>query len=141
MALSAAFAWWELRAPEPLVRLALFRNPVYARGVAVSGMMTFAMLGCTVFLPLYFQLVLGMNPAAAGAMMLPQVVGMVLSSVLGGRIVSRLGRNRPFLLGGIGLELVGLVAWPRSRSWARRWRRSWSRWGCSAWAWGWGCPT
>lgn len=108
--LATAFAWWEARAPEPLIRLALFRNPVYARGVGVSGMMTFAMLGSTVFLPLYFQLVLGMSPARAGAMMLPQVVGMLASSILGGRIVSRSGRNRPFLLAGIGLELAGLVA-------------------------------
>ena len=55
------------QAPEPLIRLSLFRNAVFARGVAVGGMMTFAMLGSTVFLPLYFQLVLGMDPARAGA--------------------------------------------------------------------------
>ncbi len=104
------FLWWELRAPEPLIRLALFRNAVFARGVAVGGMMTFAMLGSTVFLPLYFQLVLGMSPAVAGMMMLPQVAGMLLSSVIGGQIVSRLGRNRPFLLAALGLEAVALAS-------------------------------
>ncbi len=104
------FIWREGRAPEPLMRLALFGNRVFARGVAVGGMMTFAMLGSTVFLPLYFQLVLGMSPALAGAMLLPQVVGMVLTSVIGGRIVSRRGRNRPFLLAGIGLEAVALAS-------------------------------
>lgn len=108
--LAGLFLWRETRAPEPLIRLSLFRNPVYARGVAVGGMMAFAMLGSTVFLPLYFQLVLGMDPAAAGAMMLPQVVGMVLTSVVGGRIVARLGRNRPFLLAGLGLEAVALAS-------------------------------
>jgi len=46
----------------------------------------------------------------AGAMMLPQVVGMLLSSVIGGRIVTRLGRNRPFLLAGLGLEAVALAS-------------------------------
>jgi hypothetical protein len=71
-------------------------------------MMTFAMLGSTVFLPLYFQLVLGMDPAVAGVMMLPQVVGMLLTSVIGGRIVAKLGRNKPFLLAGLGLEAVAL---------------------------------
>ncbi|MBN8909013.1 MAG: MFS transporter, partial [Rhodospirillales bacterium] len=54
--LAGLFARQELRAPEPLVRLPLFRNPIFARGVSVSGMMAFAMLGSTVFLPLYFQL-------------------------------------------------------------------------------------
>lgn len=62
------------------------------------------------FLPLYFQLVLGMEPAVAGAMLLPQVVGMLLTSVVGGRIVSRLGRNKPFLLAGLGLEAVALAS-------------------------------
>ena len=108
--LAGLFLWRETWAPEPLIRLSLFRNPVFARGVAVGGMMAFAMLGSTVFLPLYFQLVLGMDPATAGAMMLPQVVGMVLTSVVGGRIVARLGRNRPFLLAGLGLEAVALAS-------------------------------
>jgi EmrB/QacA subfamily drug resistance transporter len=110
LALFLAFIWRERRAADPLIRLGLFRNPVFARGVSVSGMMTFAMLGSTVFLPLYFQLVLGMSPARAGAMMLPQVAGMVLTSVLGGRAASRLGRNKGFLLWGLGLEAVALVA-------------------------------
>ena len=109
-ALAALFVRRESRAPDPLVRLALFRNPVFARGVAVCGMMAFAMLGSTVFLPLYFQLVLGEDPAVAGAMLLPQVVGMLLTSVIGGRIVFRLGRNKPFLLAGLMLEAVALVS-------------------------------
>ncbi len=104
------FIWREARAPEPLIRLSLFRNPIFARGVAVGGMMAFAMLGSTVFLPLYFQWVLGMDPAVAGLMLLPQVVGMVLTSIIGGRIVSRLGRNKPFLLAGLGLEAVALAS-------------------------------
>lgn len=108
--LYAAFAWRETQAPEPLIRLALFRNPVYARGVIVGGMMTFAMLGSTVFLPLYFQVVLGMDPAHAGAMLLPQVIGMVLTSVVGGRIAARLGRNKLLMLAGLGLEAVALAS-------------------------------
>jgi EmrB/QacA subfamily drug resistance transporter len=110
VAQAALFFWQEGRTPEPLIRLALFRNAIFARGVAVGGMMTFAMLGSTVFLPLYFQLVLGMAPAVAGMMMLPQVAGMVLSSIVGGRIVTRLGRNKPFLLSGLGLEAVALAS-------------------------------
>jgi MFS family permease len=107
--LGGLFLWRETRAPEPLIRLALFRNRVFARAVCVGGMMTFAMLGATVYLPTYFQLVLGMDPAAAGGMMLPQVVGMLLTSIVGGRIVSRMGRNRPFLLAGLGLEAAALA--------------------------------
>ncbi|MFD1111058.1 MDR family MFS transporter [Pseudoroseomonas ludipueritiae] len=108
--LFALFLWRETKAEEPLIRLSLFRNPIYARGVAVGGMMVFAMMGSTVFLPLYFQMVLGMTPARAGMMLLPQVVGMVLTSVIGGRIVSRIGRNKPFLVAALVLEAVALAS-------------------------------
>jgi EmrB/QacA subfamily drug resistance transporter len=97
-------------APDPLVRLALLANVTYARGLFIGGMMTFAMMGSTVFLPLYFQLVLGMDPALAGVMLLPQVAGMMLTSVIGGRIVSRLGSGRVFLLLGVGLEALALFS-------------------------------
>ncbi|MBI0534453.1 DHA2 family efflux MFS transporter permease subunit [Roseomonas sp. KE2513] len=122
IALFAAFLWRETRAEDPLVRLGLFRNPVFARGVSVGGMMVFAMLGSTVFLPLYFQLVLGMSPARAGAMMLPQVIGMVLTSVFGGRAAARLGRNKGFLMAGLALEAVALaglagLAWLAAPAW------------------------
>lgn len=109
-AMFALFVRRERRAPEPLVRLALLDNPTYARGLAVGGMMTFAMMGSTVFLPLYFQLVLGMNPALAGAMLIPQVVGMMLTSIVGGRIVSQLGSGRLFLRVGVALEVAALAS-------------------------------
>ncbi len=109
-ALFALFVRRERRAPEPLVRIALLGNATYARGLAIGGMMTFAMMGSTVFLPLYFQLVLGMNPALAGAMLIPQVVGMMATSIVGGRIVSRLGSGRLFLRAGVVLEVVALAS-------------------------------
>ena len=99
----------EQRAADPLVRLGLFRNPVISRGCAVGGMVLFSMLGALVFMPLYFQLVFGMSPAESGAMILPQVACMLFSSVLGGQIVAKIGRYRPFLLAGLGLETLCLV--------------------------------
>ena len=107
--LFSAFLWAEARAGDPLIRLGLFRNAVIARGSAVSAMVIFAMLGALVFMPLYFQLVLGMSPAGSGAMILPQVGGMLLTSTIGGRFVSRLGRYRPFLLAGLGMEGISLI--------------------------------
>ncbi len=105
----ALFIWNESVAREPLIRLALFRNAIFARGTAVGGMVMFAMFGALVFTPLYFQLVFGMSPARSGLMILPQVGCMMCSSILGGRIISRLGRYHPFLLAGVGLEAFSLA--------------------------------
>ncbi|MBN2752966.1 MAG: MFS transporter [Rhodospirillaceae bacterium] len=104
------FIRYERHVAAPLIRLSLLSNKTYARGLGIGGMMTFAMMGSTVFLPLYFQFVLGMDPAIAGIMLLPQVVGMMLTSIVGGRIVSILGNGRSFLMAGIGLEALALFS-------------------------------
>ncbi|MGI4860178.1 MAG: MFS transporter, partial [Janthinobacterium lividum] len=69
----------------------------------------FAMMGSLVFLPLYFQLVLGQSPAQAGMMMLPQVATMLASSIIGGRISSRTRRFSVLLATGAGLECLALA--------------------------------
>jgi MFS family permease len=43
-------------------------------------------------------------------MMLPQVAGMLLTSIVGGRIASRMGRNRGLMLAGVGLEAAALAS-------------------------------
>jgi EmrB/QacA subfamily drug resistance transporter len=108
LSLILLFVLQERRTPEPIIGLALFRNRTFASCVAASGMMSFAMQGSTVFLPLYFQLVLGMSAAHAGMMLLPQVACMLVSSILGGQLMSRLGTAKPFAVVGIGLECLAL---------------------------------
>lgn len=99
----------ERRAAEPIIDLTLFRVRAYTVCVFASGMMAFAMMGSLVFLPLYFQLVLGQTPAESGLMMLPQVIAMLLSSVIGGQISTRTRRFTLLLSIGVGLEAGGLI--------------------------------
>lgn len=108
--LFALFVRHELRAAEPIIEPRLFRSRSFAIGVTASGTMSFAMLGTLVFLPLYFQLVLGLTPAAAGLMLLPQIAAMMLSSVAGGQLASHFGRPKPFLILGVALETAALAA-------------------------------
>jgi predicted MFS family arabinose efflux permease len=71
-------------------------------------MMAFAMNSAMVFLPLYFQDVQGKTPTHAGLMLLPQVAGMIASSIIGGRLSARSGEFRTFFLLGIGCEFLAL---------------------------------
>lgn len=98
----------EKRTPEPVIDLALFRIRSFAVGVTTTGAMAFALMGAMVFLPLYFQLVLGLNAAEAGFMMLPQVAMMVVSSLAGGAVSSGFRTTKSLMVGGIALELLGL---------------------------------
>lgn len=99
----------ERRAPEPLINLDLLRIPTFSVCVSATGIMSFAMMGSMIFLPLYYQLVLGETPAASGLMMLPQVGTMMVSSVLGGYVSSRTQRYTLLLVIGVGIEFTALT--------------------------------
>ncbi|WP_010510783.1 MDR family MFS transporter [Komagataeibacter europaeus] len=99
----------ERRAPEPLVSLGLLRIASFSVCVAATGIMSFAMMGSLVFLPLYYQLVLGQTPETSGLMMLPQVGTMMVSSVVGGYVSSRTQRYAPLLALGVGIEFTALT--------------------------------
>lgn len=103
------FLYVEARATEPIITLSLFRIGPYATGILTMSCMGFAMMSAMVFLPLYFQLVLGLNPAQAGAMLLPQILANVLMSIFGGRLSANLGRPKIFMVAGIALEATGLA--------------------------------
>lgn len=103
------FLWRERRAQEPILGLKLFRIQGFAVAVAAATLMTFAMQASMVFLPLYFQAVLGMTPALAGLMLLPQVAGMIASSTVGGQRCARSGAFKRYFVVGVGLEAVALV--------------------------------
>ena len=52
------------------------------------------MFAAAVFLPLYFQLVQGASPTAAGLMISPMMGGVIIASIGGGRLVSNTGRYK-----------------------------------------------
>ncbi len=100
----------ELRAAEPVFSPEIFRNKVFVIASGVIGLTLMALLGTAVFLPLFFQLVLGFSPSRAGLMMAPMTVGLIISSFIGGRLVSRSGRYKIFPVVGLALAVAALLA-------------------------------
>lgn len=92
----------ERRAQEPILPPHLFTNRVFVIGVSVIGLNAMALFGSLVFLPLFFQVVLGASPSRAGLMMAPMMGGVIVASVTGGRLVSRFGRYKIF-------PVIGLI--------------------------------
>ena len=99
----------ERRAAEPVFSPAIFRNKVFVIASLVIGLTFMALLGTAVFLPLYFQLVLGFTPSRAGLMMAPMTIGLIASSFLGGRLVSRTGRYKIFPVVGLAFVASSLL--------------------------------
>jgi EmrB/QacA subfamily drug resistance transporter len=109
----AAFVAVELRAPEPILPLDLFRNRVFTFANSAAFVVSMAFFGVITFLPLYLQLGLGISATASGMAMLPMMFGLILSSTISGRLATRFGRYKPMMLFGGLAMLVGLFLMTR----------------------------
>jgi EmrB/QacA subfamily drug resistance transporter len=109
-AVALAVAWWQSarRAAEPVLPLRLFRNPVFSVSSAIGFTAGFAMFGALAFLPIYLQVVRGVSPTISGVYLLPMVLGLLLTSVASGQIISRWGRYKVFPIVGSALLTLGL---------------------------------
>lgn len=106
----------EGRAAEPLLPPHLFGNRVFLSSVLVIGLASMGLFTAAVFLPLYFQLVQGASPTAAGLMVAPMMGGVIVASVGGGRLVSHYGRYKwlvtcGLLLASLCFTALGVTAW------------------------------
>jgi EmrB/QacA subfamily drug resistance transporter len=91
----------ERRAAEPLLPPRLFRNRIFVLSVLAIGLSAMGMFAAAVFLPLYFQLVQGASPTAAGLMISPMMGGVIVASIGGGRLVSYTGRYKALVTAGL----------------------------------------
>jgi MFS family permease len=66
------------------------------------------MMGAMMYIPFYFQVVDGDSPTKAGLRMLPMMVGLLITSITSGRLISKTGRYRFFPIAGIAVTTVGL---------------------------------
>ncbi|WP_404313484.1 MFS transporter [Agrococcus terreus] len=97
----------ELRTAEPLVPLTLFRDRTFSLSVIASIATGIAMFGASVFLGQYMQMARGATPTEAGLMTIPMIVGLLLSSVGVGALITRYGRWKPYLVLGSLLLTAG----------------------------------
>ncbi|HWJ67017.1 MAG TPA: MDR family MFS transporter [Nocardioides sp.] len=108
--LIGAALWVESRvAVEPVIPLRLFRDRTTALATAASVMIGVAMFGATVYLSQYFQLARGMSPTEAGLMSVAMVGGLLVSSIVSGRVITRTGLWKRWLVGGMVLVIAGIA--------------------------------
>jgi MFS family permease len=110
------FVLVERRVAEPVIPLRLFGNPVL-RAAAATGLLSgMAMFGAITYVPLYLQAVTGSTATQAGWVLMPFVLGWVVFSVVGARLVLRVGYRGVVLAGMTALVLafVLLAGWDES---------------------------
>jgi EmrB/QacA subfamily drug resistance transporter len=99
----------ELRVPEPMVPMALFRERTVVLAVLASLVVGVVMFGGSVFLGQYFQTARSFAPTEAGLLTLPLIAGLLVASTGSGQLISRYGRWKPFLVTGAVLITAGLA--------------------------------
>jgi EmrB/QacA subfamily drug resistance transporter len=99
----------ERRAAEPVLPIAVLRDEVFRIGALLSLIVGFALFGSVTFLPLFFQTVFGSTPTGAGLRLIPLMGGLVTTSIISGRVISRTGRYRAFPIAGTAVMTVGLL--------------------------------
>ena len=104
----AAFVVAERRAAEPVLPLHLFANRVFSSASVVGFVVGFAMFGALAYLPQYMQVVRGVSPTLSGLRLLPMMLGLLLTSIGTGQLVSRWGRYKIFPVMGTAVMTAGL---------------------------------
>ncbi len=93
---------------EPLLDLRVFRTLSFTAGNIAMMMTVFALYGGLFLVPLYLQDLRGLSAYGAGLVLLPQALGSMVASLIGGRLVDKLGIKAVTVP---GLAILGLALW------------------------------
>ncbi len=96
-----AFLFTETRAAEPVLPLHVFKNRNFSVATGMSFLLGMAMLGALTFLPLYQQTVQHLSAVGSGLLLIPMMLGVTVTSLIGGFVMTRTGRYKAMpIIGG-----------------------------------------
>lgn len=99
------FIFIELKADDPILNLHLFENKVFVGANIVGFLMGLGMFGAMMFLPLFMQGIIGISATKSGNSMIPMMLGMIVTSIVGGQLVTKVKFRTLFIW---GIVLMGL---------------------------------
>ena len=100
---AACFVLVESRVTSPLIRLAMFRDPVLSASLVMSTLVSTVMMATLVVGPFYLSQALGLGTALVGIALSAGPLVSALTGVPAGRIVDRVGAQRTTIAGLIGI--------------------------------------
>ncbi|MBX3161173.1 MAG: DHA2 family efflux MFS transporter permease subunit [Deltaproteobacteria bacterium] len=104
----AAFVIRELTAVAPVVDLRMFRDPTFASGTAISGLVFAMLMGSMFLLPVFTQELMHYSATQSGVLLLPRTLAMMIASPIVGKLYNRV---RPAWLVGAGLVITAVGCW------------------------------
>ena len=98
-----------MTAREPFLPLPVLRNPVVGIGTASVTCVFGTMVGLTIFVPLYYEVVLGLSAGQSGFALMPQLAGTVIGSTLTGRAMVSVRHYKRMPTTGLLLAITALA--------------------------------
>ena len=111
--LTILFLLWERKAKEPILPLYLFKNHTFSVTSALGAVIGAGMFGAIIMLPLYFQVVRGYSATEAGLKLIPLMLGIVSTSIISGKMISKHGHYKRFPIMGSAIMTVGILLMTR----------------------------
>ncbi len=108
--LAVLFVLLEKHVSDPLIDLRLFASRPFCGALAANSVMNIVFAGVSFLLTLYLQEVRGYGPVAAGLLLLPSTVTILLFNPIGGRVSARRGARWPVVVGVLLLGAGTLLA-------------------------------
>jgi EmrB/QacA subfamily drug resistance transporter len=99
----------ERRVPEPVVPPKILARRTTALAVVASVAVGIAMFGGSVFLGQYFQVARGYSPTEAGLLTMPLMIGVLVSSIVAGRVITATGHYKWIIVGGLVVLVTGFA--------------------------------
>lgn len=106
--LAFVFIRIEKKAAEPVVPLGLFRNRVVSVSVIAGFLAGIAMFGAITYVPLFAQGGRGVSATEAGSMLTPLMLSWVMMSIIGGRLLLRIG-FKPMVMAGFSILALSFM--------------------------------
>jgi DHA2 family multidrug resistance protein len=108
----AAFCVVELNHTDPMLKMRLFGNRIFALAMAMNGITQFSLFGVQYILPLYLQQAHGLSPLQTGLILFPTGITSFLALNVTGKLYNRLG-PRPLALIGLTFLLISTASLSR----------------------------
>jgi len=94
---------------DAILPLHLFKSGTFTLSTVLGVIIGVGMFGGMISLPLVLQIVYGASPTESGYLMIPMVIGMMTASILSGRITSKTGKYKIFMICGTAFMLVSYL--------------------------------
>ncbi|MDB5602650.1 MAG: major facilitator superfamily 1 [Xanthobacteraceae bacterium] len=103
------FVFAQARAASPLIRLAMFRDPMLSASLATSALVSTVMMATLVVGPFYLSGALGLEAALVGLVLSVGPLVAALTGVPAGRIADRFGAHRMTVVGLVGIAAGSVI--------------------------------